>query len=188
MDYSFIFAFFILIYMGFLDIILGSLLVWGFIKGFRNGLFVELASLISFIIGIYLAIKFSYVVKSIVANIVSWSPKTIQVTAFVLTLVLVVVGIHLLAKLFTNLASFAFLGWVNSLGGAFLATLKTILLLGTVLGLFQKVNINNALIAKETQDKSLFFTPVLKTSELLLPVLSDWFKDLKNKTSGNDIQ
>jgi membrane protein required for colicin V production len=47
--------------------------------------------------------------------------------------------------------------------------------------LFQKVNINDALVSKETQEKSLFFNPILKTSEFMLPVLTDWFKDLKEK-------
>lgn len=176
------------IYMGFIDIVLGGLLLWGFIKGFRNGLFVELASLISLFIGIYLAVKFSYVVKSMMGTVVSWSPKAIQVTAFILTLLVVIVGIHLFAKLFTSLAGFAFLGWANSLGGAFLATLKTTLLLGTVLGLFQKVNLDHALISKETQEKSIFYNPVQKTSEVLLPSLTDWFKELKNKTTASNPQ
>ncbi|HEU0124969.1 MAG TPA: CvpA family protein, partial [Flavobacterium sp.] len=93
--------------MGFIDIVLAALLVFGLIKGLRNGLFVELASLISLFVGIYIAIKFSYLVRDAVGSVVSWSPKTIQVTAFVLTLIVVVVAIHLLAKMLTGVASFA---------------------------------------------------------------------------------
>lgn len=166
--------------MGFIDIVLAALLVFGLIKGLRNGLFVELASLIAFFLGIYAAIKFSYVVKAMLENAVSWSPKTVQVSAFVITLIVVVVAIHLLAKIFTSLADFAFLGWLNTLGGGVFAVLKTVLLLGVVLSLFQKVNLNNMLISKETQENSLLFNPVLKTSEVLLPVLTDWFDELKN--------
>lgn len=165
--------------MGFIDILLAALLVFGLIKGLRNGLFVELASLISLFVGIYIAIKFSYLVRSAVGSVVSWSPKTIQVTAFILTLIVVVVAIHLLAKMLTGVASFAFVGWLNTLGGGFFALIKTVLLLGVVLSLFQKVNLNNMLISKETQENSLLFNPVLKTSEFLLPVLTDWFVDLK---------
>jgi membrane protein required for colicin V production len=165
--------------MGFIDIVLAALLVFGLIKGIRNGLFVELASLISLFVGIYIAIKFSYVVRSAVGSVVSWSPKTIQVTAFILTLIAVVIAIHLLAKALTGIASFAFMGWLNTLGGGLLATIKTILLLGVVLCLFQKVNINNMMVSKEIQDTSLLFNPILKTSEFLLPVLTDWFSNLK---------
>ena len=162
--------------MSYIDIILGGLLVFGLIRGIRNGLFVELASLISFFIGIYLAIKFSYIVGGFIGD-----SKSAKVAAFVLTLILVVVGIHLLAKLFSKIANFVFLGWLNTLGGAVFAVLKTAILLGIILSLFQKVNIDNAIISKETQDNSIFFNPVMKTSELFLPVLNDWFTSLKEK-------
>lgn len=171
--------------MGFIDIVLAALLVFGLIKGLRNGLFVELASLISLFVGIYVAIKFSYLVRSAVGSVMSWSPKTIQVTAFILTLIVVVVAIHLLAKMLTEVASFAFVGWINTLGGGFFALIKTALILGVVLSLFQKANINNMLISKATQENSLFFNPILKTSEFLLPVLADWFSDLKESAAAN---
>ena len=95
------------------------------------------------------------------------------------------VAIHLLAKMLTGVASFAFLGWLNTLGGGFFAVIKTVLLLGVVLSLFQKVNLNNMLISKETQENSLLFNPILKTSEFLFPVLTDWFTDLKESAVAN---
>ncbi len=162
--------------MDFIDIIIAALLVFGLIRGLRNGLFVELASLVSFFTGIYFAVKFSYVVGAFIGE-----SKSAKVTAFVITLVLVVIAIHLLAKVFSGIASFVFLGWLNKLGGAVFATLKTALLLGIVLSLFQKVNLNNTIVSKETQENSLFFNPLLKTSEIMLPVLKDWFVDLREK-------
>lgn len=162
--------------MGFIDIVFAVLLGFAAFKGLRNGLFVELASLISFFFGIYIAVKFSYVVGSFIGD-----SKTAKVAAFIITLLIVVITIHLLAKVFSKIADFVFLGWLNKLGGAFFAVLKTTLLLGIVLSLFQKVNINDALISKETQENSIFFNPILKTSEFMLPVLTDWFKDLKEK-------
>ena len=171
--------------MTFLDIVLGALLVFGMYKGIKNGLFVELASLVSFFIGIFIAIKFSSLVASALQSYVSWSPKTVQVAGFVLTILIVVIAIHQLAKVFTGIASFAYLGWLNKLGGAVFACLKTVLLLGIVLSLIQKVNINDALISKEKQEASYFFNPILKTSETLLPVLTDWFKELKVKATEN---
>ena len=174
--------------MGFIDIVLAALLVFGFYKGCKNGLFVELASLVSFVIGIYVAIKFSYVVSSFLGKHVSWSPKTIQISAFIITLLLVIVAIHVLAKMLTGVASFAFLGWANTLFGGVFAVVKTALLIGIVLSLFQKVNINNMLVSKETQENSILFNPCIKTAEVVLPVLTDWFEDLKNKTLDSSKQ
>ncbi|MES2747453.1 MAG: CvpA family protein [Bacteroidota bacterium] len=162
--------------MSFLDIVLAVFLAYGVFRGLRNGLFVELASLISFFIGIYIAVKFSYLVATV---IVDGTSKTVKVVAFVVTLVLVIIGIHLLAKVFSKIASTLFMGWLNTLGGGFLGALRSVLVLGIVLSLFQKVNFDNALISKETQEKSFFFNPILKTSELFFPVLKNWFEDLK---------
>ena len=167
--------------MNSIDIFLGIFLLYGLYKGLKNGLFVELASLISFFIGIYVAVKFSYIVANFFGDGTS---KSIKVFAFVITLVAVIVGIYFFAKLLSGLASLVFLGWLNKLGGAFFAVLKMMLLLGIFLGLVQKVNYDNALISKETQEKSLFFNPIVRTSEFLLPVLTNWFKDLRAKTTS----
>ncbi|OWP82835.1 colicin V production protein [Flavobacterium davisii] len=172
--------------MGFVDIIIGALLAFAFYKGLKNGLFVELASLIAFFIGVFIAIKFSYAVSDLLKDFFLWSSKTIQVFAFVLTLVFVVLGIHFIAKLLSSVANFAFLGWANILAGGVFAVLKSALLIGIFLNLFQKVNINDMMISKETQESSLFFNPCMKTSYFLLPILGDWFTDLKEKTANWD--
>lgn len=167
--------------MDFIDIVFAVILGFAAFRGIKNGLFVEIASLVSFFIGIYIAVKFSYIVGGFIGD-----SKTAKVAAFVITLIAVVIAIHSLAKVFSKIASWVFLGWLNKLGGAVFAVLKTVLLLGIVLSLFQKVNVDNALISKETQEKSMFYTPVLKTSELLLPVLTEWFSDLKNSVDEDN--
>ncbi|MCB0383139.1 MAG: CvpA family protein, partial [Psychroserpens sp.] len=45
--------------MAIIDIILGALLLFGLIRGFLKGLFVEVASLVALIAGVYGAIHFS---------------------------------------------------------------------------------------------------------------------------------
>ncbi|MDI9310003.1 MAG: CvpA family protein [Limnohabitans sp.] len=172
--------------MGFIDIVIAALLVFGFYKGFKNGLFVELASIVAFFIGIFIAIKFSYITGDFLERTIHWSSKTIKVTAFIITLIGVVVAIHLSAKILSGIANFAFLGLANTIAGGVFSVLKSIILIGIILSLFQKVNINNMLISKETQDNSLFFNPCMKTSEVLLPILTDWFVDLKQKVSEMD--
>jgi membrane protein required for colicin V production len=167
--------------MSFLDIVLGSLLAYGLYKGIRNGLFVELASLISLLLGIYFAIKFSSLVKETLSSFVDWNPKTIQIVAFIVTFVLVVVAISLLAKFLTRMASFAYLGWLNKAGGGFFRMLKTVLILSIFLNFFEKMNYNNFLAKKETLDKSLFFHPIQKTAGFIYPSIEKWYGNLKKK-------
>ena len=165
--------------MSFFDIVLGALLLYALYKGIKNGLFVELASLISLILGIYVAIKFSYLIKNTLTDSVSWSAKYIEVAAFALTFIIVVVGIHLLAKFFTGIADFAYLGWLNKLGGAAFSVLKTILILSILFNIFQKMNINNFIVKQETLDKSMFYNPIQEVSKFIYPSLEKWYNDFR---------
>lgn len=167
--------------MSFLDIVLGSLLVYGLYKGLRNGLFVEIASLISLILGIYIAVKFSIVTAKTLSGFVHWNPKTIQVIAFIFTFILVLIGISLVAKILTKIANFAYLGWVNKAGGGFFRLLKTVLIVSVFLNLFEKINFNQTFAQKETLDKSLFYRPIQKTARFIYPSIGKWYEDLKTK-------
>jgi membrane protein required for colicin V production len=171
--------------MGFLDIVLGSLLLYALYKGIKNGLFIELASLISLILGIYIAIKFSYIVREVLAGHVSWSPKYIEVIAFGLTFIAVVLAVHLLAKIFTGIMDFAFLGWINKLAGGFFSVLKAVLLLSILFNLFQKVNVNNIFAKEETLDNSIFYNPIQETSKYIYPSLETWYNDFKKKKEND---
>lgn len=167
--------------MGLLDIILGVFLAFALYKGFRNGLFVELASLISLLAGIYFAIKFSSFIKEILVGFVHWSPQTVQIIAFIFTFILIVIGITLLGKVLTGIADLAFLGWLNKLGGGFFRVLKTILIISIVFTIFEKINFNNILAKKETLDKSLFYNPIQKTAGYIFPSIAKWYDGIKKQ-------
>ena len=165
--------------MGFIDVIIIILLLIGLYKGIKNGFFVEIASLVAFVIGVFIAIKFSYLVKDIIVNWVDWSPETVQITAFALTIVLVIAIIHLSAALFTKIADFAFLGWVNTLFGGIFGVLKSMLALGIFLTLVQKVNIDHVLISKEKQEASIFYRPLQNGVVYICPIVSEWVDEAK---------
>lgn len=172
--------------MGILDIILAIFLVAGFYKGYKDGLFVELASLVAFFIGVFIAAKFSHLVQNFIGASESWSPKTIQVISFLITLLLVVMIIHLFAKTLSGIANFAFLGWANALLGGLLGAVKTALFFGIVLILFQKINTNFIKVDDDLQKKTVLVGTCMKTAEILLPVLGDWFSEVKEEVLEYD--
>lgn len=159
--------------MQFIDILIFGALIHGAFKGVWNGLFVALASFVSLLIGIYLASKFSSIIESILIRQVDWSPKTIQVIAFAITFILVVIGINALAKVFTQIASFASLGWINKLAGGIFGLLKTALVVSVVLNLFDKININNAFLDAETKEKSICYEPMMEFSRMIYPSMEE---------------
>ena len=165
--------------MSFLDMILGALLAFGLYKGIKNGLFVEVASFVSLVLGIYIAIKFSSFMKEIIMKHVSWNPNTIQATAFILTFILVVIGVYFLAKILTGIADFAFLGWANKLGGGFFRVLKIILIMSIFIALFEKINFNETFAKKETLDQSIFYNPIKKVAAFVFPSIEKWYDTFK---------
>lgn len=165
--------------MAVIDIILGSILLYGLIKGLWKGLFTELAGLISLLAGIFIAIKFSGFTGSILEGHVSWEPKYISITAFAITFIAVVAAIIVLGKVFTKLAGFAGLGIFNRIFGGVFGFLKMVLILSVSLNFFLKLNSNNSFAEKETLDNSVLFYPVLEVSNILFPVLEEWFAEFK---------
>ncbi|MCV9931998.1 CvpA family protein [Flavobacterium sp. LS1R47] len=172
--------------MSFFDMILGVLFAYGLYQGIKNGLFVEVASFISLLLGIYLAIKFSSLMKEIIMKHVSWNPNTIQITAFILTFILVVIAVYFLAKILTGIADFAFLGWANKLGGGFFRVLKTILILSIFIALFEKINFNHTFAKQETLDKSIFYNPVKKVAAFVYPSIENWYDTLKKSSTEKE--
>lgn len=169
--------------MGILDIILGALLVFALYKGIVNGLFIELASFVSLVLGIYFAIKFSDIVKDMLSGFIHWNPNTIQIIAFILIFIVVVIGITLLAKILTGIADFAFMGWINKLGGGVFRVLKMVLIIGIVFTVFEKINHDHFFAKKETLDSSIFYNPIQKTAGFIYPSLEKWYDNFKEKNS-----
>ncbi len=173
--------------MSFIDIVFAVILGFAVYKGLKNGLFVEVASFFALIAGIYLSIKFSHLMGAILGEtFASWNPKYIEITAFVITFLIVVVGIHLLAKIITKIADFAYLGWINKLAGVVFSLLKTILALSVVLFIFEKININNRLLSEEKQEASIFYNPIKEISTLIYPSIEEWYSSIKSEVIGED--
>ena len=168
--------------MEFIDIVFAVLLGYSIYIGLKNGLFVEIASFSSLIVGIFVAIQFSYIVRLALEEKIKTNPKHIEIIAFAITFILVLIAIHLLAKFFTSIASFAYLGWLNKLGGAVFSMLKTILMLGVLLNLLQKINTNSILVKEETLNESLFYQPVQEVSKFMSPNLEKWYEEVKERT------
>jgi membrane protein required for colicin V production len=162
--------------MSFIDIIFAALLGYAIYKGLKNGLFVEVASLLALVVGIFVAIKFSHIIRAVIETKVSWDPKYIEITAFALTFIAVVIVIHLSAKLLTKIVDFAYLGWINRLAGAGFSVLKTILALSIVILLFEKINVNNMLVKKEMLDESIFYNPTKEISAFVYPQIEEWYE------------
>lgn len=171
--------------MAIIDIVLGALLGFGLVRGLMKGFFVEVASLIALIAGIYGAIHFSYFVAELLLDNVSWDEKTINIVAFIITFIVIVLFISLAGKALTKLANFAALGFLNKLLGAVFGVLKIGLILSVLLIVFDKMNNTIPFVDEEHTKDSVLYEPVKSLAPLLFPTIIK-ADDLDAKEAENE--
>ena len=164
------------------DIIIAALLLFGFVRGLMKGLFVEIASLVALVGGVYGAIHFSYFVSGYLKDHVSWDEKYITLAAFAGTFLVIIITIALLGKLFTKIADFASLGIVNKILGGVFGALKIGLILSVVFIFFNKMNNTIPFVQQETLKASILYYPVKKIAPTIFPSI---IKD-DNEEESND--
>jgi len=161
--------------VNFVDIILGIILLYGFLRGLRNGFFMELASLVCLLLGVYLSIEFSDFVADFIRKSISFDSEHLEIIAFLVTFISVVIVVILLAKIFTKIVSFANLGWINRLLGAVFGLVKVTFILSISIHFFQKINTNEIFVSKEKTNESVLYSPIVEISEYIFPIVSEWF-------------
>lgn len=159
--------------MSVLDIILVLLLLFGLVRGFMRGLFVELASLVALLAGVYGAIHFSNYAATFLKNHVEWEQKYISAVAFAITFIVIVLVISLAGKALTKLADFAMLGIVNKILGALFGVLKTAFILSIVLVVIEKINSTVLIIRDDTKDEASLYYPIHDLAPMIFPILLD---------------
>jgi len=155
--------------MNTLDIILSALLLYGLIRGFMKGFFVEVTSLVALAIGLYGAIHFSYFTGDFLKDKVDWTEKYVQIAAFAITFIIIVILISLLGKLLTKIADTASLGIMNKIFGAAFGLAKIGLILSVVLIVFNKLNRTIPFVNQQSFEGSVLYDPVKNFAPMLFP-------------------
>ncbi len=157
--------------MSVLDIILLALLLLGLIGGFRKGFFVEVASLVALIAGVYGAIHFSNFSGDFLMDKVDWNEKTVNIIAFAITFIVIVLVIALAGKALTKLADFAALGILNKLLGALFGLLKMAVILSVILIIFDSFNTTLPFADEEDLEDSTFYEPIKSLVPTIFPII-----------------
>lgn len=161
------------------DIIIAALLIIGFIRGLARGLFVEVASLVALIVGIYGAIHFSYFVGNFLADRVSWDENYITIVSFAITFGIIVLIIASIGKLFTKIADFASLGLLNKLLGGIFGVLKIGLILSIILLVLNRLDRTIPFISEKQQENAILHEPIKNLAPTLFP---NFIKVVEEKT------
>lgn len=171
--------------MGVLDIIIGLLLLYGLYKGIRNGLFVELASLVALVAGLYGAIHFSYIVGEYLSQNMEWNERYMNTASFLITFIIIVLVVNMAGRLLTKIADFAMLGLLNKIAGGIFGALKVAVVLGALLIFFDRTNNQLGFVKQESIDDSTLYSPVKEIGAFVFSKVLQEKKELEAEPSSN---
>jgi membrane protein required for colicin V production len=155
------------------NIILAIPIVWGFYKGFKKGLIVELASILAIILGVYACSKFSDTVANFLGSNLHTHISSLYLT--VISVAIVFIGILILvsflAKRIQKLAEALFLGIANRILGGIFGAFKWALLISMLLYLFDILNAKASFVSGEVLQQSWVYTHLVLLAPWVMPTL-----------------
>jgi len=157
-----------------------GLAIW---RGWKNGLVMEIFSMLALFVGIYAGIYFSDWMADILRDKMDVKAENLPIVSFIVVFVLVLVGLFFLGKMITKSVSAGGAERWNQVGGAFLSLTKTVLFLSVTFVLFHALDSKYKILPTEQREKSYFYEPVYNFSLFLLPAMedSDFYKRLESQ-------
>ena len=163
------------------DIIVIIILLTGAFTGFRKGVVVSIASCVAIIAGAMAAYFFSDCLVLWLSEYLNWSEGQIAVASFVITFILVVLGVHLLAKMLEGFLDLVALGMVNKVAGGVFGLLKNALIISFIA---YGLSGFDGLLPDDFGDDCIVYTHV----ESLAPAVLTYWEELKEKTTLEEIE
>lgn len=171
--------------MNYIDIIISVLLLLAIYKGFKNGLIKELISLISLVVGIYIAVNFSFYLEKHLAKSLSKYEEFVSIISFVLVFLIVFLSLKLAGVLMSKLAKSLQLGLLNKVLGLLFGLSKTLLIISIIL--FEINHLSETfgnILPKKQIKESVLYQPVYSIIPTISPIAKKklvWSKDLKKQ-------
>lgn len=160
--------------MNYIDIILGLILFFSLIGGFKNGLITELASLAALILGIWGAIHFSDITTELLIKYFDLKSDYLNIISFGITFIVIVILVHIVGNVVNNVFDSGVLGITNKLGGMVFGLVRSILFLSIVLMVFDKIDKDVQIIPEETKAKSRMYEPIRNVAPSIFPFIDIW--------------
>lgn len=171
--------------MGTIDIILLLCFIPAIVKGLTKGLIEQVVSLVSLLVGVWLAFRFSQPLTEMVEGWKIWGlmatdgetftvdGKIVGIVCFTVIVIVAIFVLALIGKLITKALSLASLGWLNRLLGLGFALFKTALVAGLILYVFDPLNSKWGMIGDEALKNSVLYEPLKAFALKVFPFLKE---------------
>ena len=166
--------------MNYIDIIIIILLFYGMIKGFSNGIIIEVSNIISVFLAVYIGINFSQLIYPYLSfKILSDYTNILPLIAFFLVFIIILVIVKSLGEILNKISKQLALGFLSRILGVFFGTIKMLLICMFLLFLV----VDYEILDKQTQKKSILFSPLQNATQILLPEFKKHKKTINKQTT-----
>lgn len=173
--------------MNYIDIIIIILIILSAIGGFKNGLVTELASLAALILGIWGAIHFSDITTGLLIKYFDLKSNHINIISFGVTFIVIVILVHIVGNVVSNMIDSGLLGVTNKLGGMVFGVLRSILFLSIVIMVFDRINNDVEILPQDVKNKSRMYEPIRNVAPSIFPFIDIWNEN-QNPNKWKDIK
>jgi membrane protein required for colicin V production len=178
--------------MNWIDVIIIIFLGVGLVKGFIDGLIVEIAEILALVLGIFCAIHFSGWTAAKLSDYFDMQTSWLGIIAFGITFTIVVIAVNLLGRLLDKIAKAAALGFFIRLSGAAFGVIKMILILSVVFVFLNTLNERRRIIPEKAITNSYLYNSIADIVPTIFPVveggnLLDSFNRYKKKPQTQPI-
>ncbi|PRP67831.1 CvpA family protein [Nonlabens agnitus] len=172
--------------MNWLDIALLIFLLVGFWKGYLNGFFVELTSLVALVAAIYGSIHFSNYAGDWLMSHTEWDDSTITIVSFIITFVVIILVVTYVGKLVTKLVKTVQLSFLNKIAGGAFGLVKLAFIASVILMFVNSAAGEIQIIDREVKEESLVYPYVEPVAPYLLPKILEQADELDRKIRGEE--
>ena len=149
--------------MNLIDLIIIALFGYGIIKGYNKGLIIELSSFFGIFISFFISTNLDDIISKQIVELVNVNFDIVNIIVFILVFLLLYSAIIFIAKGFTKLIKFVYLGLLNSLLGSLFGGLKLLL----ILIILSKIIFSFSLIPLKTLSESVLMIQLHILSEII---------------------
>lgn len=158
--------------MNVLDIIFLVPILWFAYRGFQKGFIIELSSLVALILGIYIAINFSWFTAQWLTNNFNVSRKYLTIISFIVTFIAVIIGVFMIGKILERFVNILLLGFINKIMGGAFGIIKAVFLISIILWIINSLNVGQFIIKADTKETSNLYKPIESFAPTIIPKLN----------------
>ena len=141
-----------------IDILCGIIVGFCFYLGYTKGIIKTVFGVLSIIIGLLATLKFSHILMALLDKVIDVDPRIMIILGFVLTFLLILIGIRMIGNALEKLLETAHINFINQIAGGFVSALIALVIYSSIVGFCDKIKI----IKDEVKTSSITF-PILAT-------------------------